>query len=100
MADLDIGVLTEHGAVVASLEPFAAALQAEGAPHGPDIDMRALRGTGPRFRAKVIGEGRLIFERSRKTRIAFEAQSLIEWLDFKPTWERTRARLFERWANG
>jgi predicted nucleotidyltransferase len=100
LADLDIAVLTERGATVGSLEPLAAALQLEGAPHGPDIDMRPLRGTGPRFRANVIGEGRLIFERSRETRIAFETETMIEWLDFKPTWQRMRARMLERWMHG
>ena len=100
LADLDIAVLAERGAAVVSLEPLAAALQAEGAPHGPDIDMRALRGTGPRFRANVIGEGRVIFERSRNTRIVFEAETMIEWLDYKPTWQRMRARMLDRWIHG
>lgn len=100
LADLDIAVLTEQGAPSVSLEPLAAALQLEGAPHGPDIDMRPLRGTGPRFRANVIGEGRLIFERSRETRIAFETETMIEWLDFKPTWQRMRARMLDRWMHG
>ena len=100
MADLDVAVLTERGADTVDFEPLAAALQAEGAPHGPDVDMRPLRGTSPRFRANVIREGRLIFERSRATRIAFEAGSMIEWLDFKPTWEHMRARMFKRWIHG
>jgi predicted nucleotidyltransferase len=100
LADLDIAVLTEHGATVGSLEALAAALQAEGAPQGPDIDMRHLRGTGPRFRANVIGEGRLIFERSRAARIAFEAESISEWLDFKPTWQRMRVQMLDRWIHG
>jgi len=99
-ADLDIAVLTECGPEPASLEPLAAALQAEGAPHGPDIDMRPLRGTSPRFRANVIRQGRLIFERTRAARIAFEVQSLVEWFDFQPTWQRMRARLIERWSHG
>lgn len=100
VADLDVAVLTERGADIVGLEPFAAALQAEGAPHGPDIDMRPLRGTSPRFRTNVIREGRLIFERSRAARIAFEAESMIEWLDFKPTWEHMRARMLDRWIHG
>ena len=100
LADLDIAVLTEHGAAVGSLEPLAAALQAEAAPHGPDIDMRPLHGSNPRFRANVIAEGRLIFERSRETRIAFETETMIEWLDCKPTWQRMRARMLDRWMHG
>jgi predicted nucleotidyltransferase len=100
MADLDVAVLTERGADIGGLEPLAAALQADGAPHGPDIDLRALRGTSPRFRANVLREGRLIFERSRATRITFEAESMIEWLDFKPTWQRMRAQMLQRWTNG
>ena len=100
LADLDVAVLTERGADVTGLEPLAAALQVEGAPHGPDIDLRALRGTSPRFRANVLREGRLIFERSRAARIAFEAESMIEWLDFEPTWQPMRAQLLERWIHG
>jgi predicted nucleotidyltransferase len=100
LADLDVAVLTERGAGAAGLELLAAALQADGAPHGPDIDLRALRGTGPRFRANVVREGQLIFERSRATRIAFEAEAMIEWLDFKPTWQHMRAQMLERWQHG
>ena len=84
----------------AGLELLAAALQADGAPHGPNIDLRALRGTSPRFRANVVREGKLIFERSRATRIAFEAESMIEWLDFKPIWQQMRAQMLQRWIHG
>ena len=100
LADLDVAVLTERGADAAGLEPLAAALQADGAPHGPDIDLRALRGTSPRFRANVVREGKLIFERSRATRIVFEAESMIEWLDFKPIWQQMRAQMLQRWIHG
>jgi predicted nucleotidyltransferase len=98
-ADVDIAVLLDGDASTLSLEAMAARLQREGAPHGPDIDLRSLRGTSPRFRANVI-RGLLLFERSPTARIAFETQAMLEWLDFKPTWEGMRARMIDRWIHG
>jgi len=99
-ADIDVAVLLERNADLTTLERLAAALQQEGAPAGPELDVRALRGTGPRFRTNVLREGRLLFERRTDARIEFEAVSMSEWLDFKPTWERMRAQMLERWAHG
>jgi hypothetical protein len=33
-------------------------------------------------------------------RIAFEAEAMIEWLDFKPTWQHMRAQMLQRWTHG
>lgn len=100
-ADLDIAVLFNGTAPHAGeLETLAAQLQAEGAPAGPELDVRPLAGTSPRFRANVLREGRLLYEADRTARLEFEARALSEWLDFKPTWERMRRRMFDRWAHG
>ncbi len=99
-ADIDVAVLLQQNADPRTLERIAAALQQEGAPAGPELDVRPLRGASPRFRANVLREGRLLFERSGGARIEFEAASMSEWLDFKPTWERMRARMLDRWARG
>jgi predicted nucleotidyltransferase len=100
-SDLDIALLTREESVdVGDLERIAARLQAEAAPSGPDIDVRFLAGTAPRFRANVIREGRLLYDGDPEARIRFEAQSLGEWLDFKPVWERMRRRMFDRWSHG
>jgi predicted nucleotidyltransferase len=99
-ADLDVALLIDGEVDFRRLEALAALLEAEGAPAGPSIDVRPLGGTSPRFRASVISDGRLLYEADRERRLAFEARSLAEWLDFKPTWERMRRRMLDRWANG
>jgi uncharacterized protein len=100
-ADLDIAVLLRRAAPdLRELDALAAVLQAEGAPAGPQLDVRPLSGTSPRFRANVLREGRLIYEADRKARLDFEAQAYAEWLDFKPVWERMRGRMRDRWVHG
>lgn len=100
-ADLDVALLVPGSRFGSKrLEALAARLQAEGAPEGPDLDVRLLAGTSPRFRANVLRDGRLLYEADRKARLAFEARALSEWLDFKPTWERMRRRMFDRLAHG
>ena len=99
-ADLDVALLLHARPDIERLEQLTARLQAEGAPNGPELDVRPLLGTSPRFRANVLREGRLLYEVDRRRRIEFEARALSEWLDFKPTWERMRRRMFDRWAGG
>ena len=99
-ADLDVAVLCEGSCVPLVLEAFASRLQQEAAPAGPDLDVRQLTGSSPRYRINVLRDGRLLYERDRQRRLEFEARSMSEWLDFKPTWERMRQRLFERWTHG
>jgi predicted nucleotidyltransferase len=100
-ADLDIAVLSSGAALDAhALEDLAARLQAEGAPTGPDLDLRLLAGANPRFRANVLREGRLLYAADRDSRLGFEARALSEWLDYKPVWERMRRTMLDRWAHG
>lgn len=100
-ADLDVALLfDERGVDAAELEALAARLEAEGAPQGPHLDVRPLRGANPRFRANMLRDGRLLYEADRTKRIAFEARAMSEWLDFQPTWERMRRLMFERWVHG
>jgi predicted nucleotidyltransferase len=99
-ADLDVALLLQAHPDAKRLEQIAARLQAQGAPNGPELDVRPLSGTSPRLRRNVLRDGRLLYEADRKRRIEFEARAMSEWLDFKPTWERMRRRMFDRWANG
>jgi predicted nucleotidyltransferase len=100
-ADLDIALLFRDADLdLRQLGELSARIQAEGAPDGPEVDLRPLAGTGPRFRANVLREGRLLYQVDRERRLEFEARALSEWLDFKPTWERMRRRMFDRWAHG
>jgi predicted nucleotidyltransferase len=99
-ADLDVAVLADRALAPARLEALAAALQARGAPDGPEIDLRPLAGTAPRFQFTVIREGIPLFERDAKLRAAREARIASVWADFKPTWERMRRRMLDRWRDG
>jgi predicted nucleotidyltransferase len=98
--DLDVGVLFTHPPSTLELESLTTRLQLEGAPRGPEIDLRLLRGTSPRFRFNVVSEGRLLYEADARERIRFEARAMGDWLDFKPTWMRMRERMLERWTHG
>lgn len=99
--DLDVAVLfRSEPPPPRELEELAAELQRAGAPHGPEIDLRCLNGTAPRFRANVLRDARVLVDRDRAVRIAAEARALSEWLDFKPVWERMRARMLERLGDG
>lgn len=99
-ADLDIAVLFRDAPVSGRLEQLAGELQRQGAPDGPEIDLRPLNGTAPRFRITVVREGRLLVERDRAARLEHEARAMSVWLDFRPTWERMRQRMLARWAHG
>lgn len=102
-ADIDIAVLFRDGSPNArELERLAAQLQADGAPRGPEIDLRPVAGTSPRFRANVLRDARLLYEGDGESnrRLTFEARALGEWLDFKPTWVRMRDKMFARWTHG
>ena len=98
--DLDLGVVVARPVPPATVEAWAATLQAEGAPAGPEIDLRVLSGAAPRFRCEVLRTGRVLYEGSEPGRIEFEASAMSEWLDFRPTWLALRRRMLERWTHG
>lgn len=98
--DLDVAVLFDGPFDPAVLEPLAASLERAGAPHGPDIDLRALNGSAPRFQASVLRDGQVLFERDRRERWAHEAALMSRWADFQPVWKAMRRRMFERWSRG
>jgi predicted nucleotidyltransferase len=99
-SDVDLAPLLRHGAAASVCDRMAAEFARIADTGGLEVDMRPLRGTSPRFRANVLREGRVIYQRDLAARLQFEAQSLTEWLDFKPTWEALRAQMFRRWTHG
>ena len=98
--DLDVGVLFADAPDPRVLEPLAAKLQAEGAPNGPEIDLRPMNNADPRFLAMVLNEREILFERSPRARWEREARMMSAWADFKPTWDRMRRCMLERWQRG
>jgi len=99
-ADLDIAVVNREAVSHGVAERWAAELQRIGAPHGPEIDLRAIAGAAPRFRATVVREGRILYESDPSARRAFERHALEEWFDFEPVWNRMRRRMYERLSGG
>lgn len=99
-ADLDLAVLADAPIHPRRLEALAGELQGEGAPGGPEIDLRQLWQAAPRFQIEVLKHARLLFERSRGLRLEREALVMSRWADFKPTWERMRRRMLDRWRRG
>jgi predicted nucleotidyltransferase len=98
--DLDVAVLFHEPFKPGDLERLAANLQAQGAPHGPEIDLRPLNRAAPRFQVAVLEEGKLLFDRDPVARRRLEAGFMSSWADFRPTWERMRRLMLERWARG
>jgi len=99
-ADLDVAVLLEPEARDARLLDRIASELREEADVPLEIDLRPFGGTSPRFRISVLRDGALLFERDSHARVRAEARAMVEWLDFKPVWERMRARMRDRWAGG
>jgi predicted nucleotidyltransferase len=100
-ADLDIAVaFAGDEPTFAELDRLAAELQTAAAIPGLEIDLRSLGPATPRFRANVLRDGELLFERDRRARASLEARFMSAWTDFQPTWHRMRARLLERWSRG
>lgn len=98
--DLDLGVLTRVPVAHQQLESWATDLQRDGAPGGPEIDLRPLARAAPRFLANVIREGRVLFDSDPDARRIFEHHALVEWFDFEPAWQRARRAMMERLAHG
>ena len=48
-----------------------------------DVDLVTLNTAGPIIRDRVVREGRLVFARSERDRIVFEASAIKEALDFR-----------------
>lgn len=99
-ADIDIAVMCEPELGFAELDRLAVSLRAKTGVRDLEVDLRSLASATPRFRANVLRDGKLLFERDPRRRQQVEARFMIEWTDFLPTWQRMRERMLERWAHG
>lgn len=96
-SDLDIGlVFRKRGATALDHHRLIGDLASrlESVSGGRPIDLVVLESQGPLFRHQVLLEGRLIHEGDRDRRIAFEAETCVRAIDFRPTYDiATRGRL-------
>ncbi len=85
-SDLDIAVLFDDG--IAAYDQFQLALRygvdLSDLVGGVEIDVRELNPAPVEFRMQVIEPGRCLYARGEEERIQFEAQTILEYLDFKP----------------
>lgn len=103
-SDLDVALslLPSSARDEHKLLTLAAALER----HSPSgkIDLVVLGKQGPVFRHRVLKEGKLLYDAQPELRIAFEARTISEYLDWKPTHEIAMRATFEglreRFARG
>ena len=98
--DIDLGLLGNPPSTWKTLPAMADAMaDAWGSPPLP-LDLRLLRGASPVFTNQVLLHGTLVYEADREARLRFEVQAMSQWLDFRPVYERVRAQVLARWADG
>jgi len=64
------------------------------------VDVRMLNGTTPLFRAQVVKSGRVIYERTRRERIAFAVFTMADYADTKPMRDFFTQDLYRRVREG
>jgi uncharacterized protein len=103
-SDLDVAVLLK--ADRASDDRWLYELAASLERHSPSgrVDILVLGAQGPVLRHRVLREGKLVYDADPDARIAFEAATISEYLDWKPTHEIAMrvafAGLRDRFARG
>ena len=85
-SDLDVGVLLAASATAEDREALRAlSLHLEKYAPSGRVDLVVLGEQGPVFRHSVIRDGVLVLDRDPQVRKAFEAATIAEYLDWKPT---------------
>lgn len=83
LSDLDIAVLMEDSAsrdLQTELDLLASLQEACGR---EDVDLVVLNSAGPIIKDRVVRHGRLVYARSERARVLFEARAIKEALDFQ-----------------
>lgn len=88
-SDVDIGVVFRRDVPDAERErvlvDLSSKLEAVTAPHA--IEVVPLEEQGCVFVHRALKDGKRILVQDEERRVAFEAESLIRYLDWKPTWD-------------
>jgi hypothetical protein len=95
-SDLDLAVLLDGASTAVddeALRGLGVALE-RFSPSGR-VDIVVLGPQGPVFRHRVLREGRLVLDRDPDARRAFETQTIIDYLDWKPTHDIAMASALE-----
>jgi predicted nucleotidyltransferase len=88
-SDVDIGVVFREGVADAererTLADVASRLEAVTSPHA--LDLVALESQGCVFAHRALTDGKRIVVNDEERRVAFEADVIVRYLDWKPTWD-------------
>lgn len=99
LSDIDVAVVLEGGVPVDALDlqTMASDLVATLGVSDDDLDLVDLRGASLLFIFQVLRDGRCVFQRDERERVAFETRALMQHYDFLPFQEQynraQRARL-------
>ena len=101
LSDLDLAVLFDDEMPAARRLDQAAALTEEvERVAGRRADILILNESPPALRYRVVCDGRLLYARDERRRVAFESQALDEFLDFQPVLARYDRLLLARAREG
>jgi predicted nucleotidyltransferase len=100
LSDLDIAVLLNEDTGMDSQTVLDLQLRLQGVSGREDVDLAVLNFMGPMFRANVVRHGRLLYKRTERERILFEASAVKEALDFIPYSNLYNEALFNRLKEG
>ncbi|MEO6593234.1 MAG: nucleotidyltransferase domain-containing protein [Planctomycetota bacterium] len=88
-SDVDVGLVFVPGLAPAERErilvDLSSLLEATSSPH--PIEVVALEDQGPVFVHRALQDGERIVVNDEERRVEFEADSLVRYLDWKPTWD-------------
>ncbi|MPZ17677.1 MAG: hypothetical protein GEV06_07185 [Luteitalea sp.] len=101
LSDVDLAILFDDDVDVSRRFELAAALveEAERATE-QQVDLAILNEAPPLLRHRVVRDGRLLYTRDERRRVAFEARALTEYLDFQPVLARFDRILLSRAREG
>ena len=101
LSDLDLAVLFDDDVSASRRLDLAAALAEEAERRaGRRVDILILNEAPPALRYRVVCDGRLLYARDERSRVAFEARALDEFLDFQPVLARYDQLLLARAREG
>jgi len=88
LSDLDVGVwLDPVPEDPLALARLAVELGRELSMDPDQVDLRELRGASLQFLYNVVRDGRCVFVRDERERVAFESRAVMDYLDFQPKLE-------------
>jgi predicted nucleotidyltransferase len=97
-SDADIAIKVGHP--LGLLEEAALADRLAMVLQVPAVDLVDLDRASLRLKGRILQEGRILFSKDERARVAFEVRTRSEYFDFLPTLDLHRSRFLRRVAAG